>query len=182
MNESSPKRRYPRLGTQKLVIISQVDEDLRKEPSHTLSMGPGGLSLEMREELPVGALLRLHVSLGAEVVRVDGRVAYCRPLSSDSYEIGVEFTELEPKLIQLLERQAALDASIYATSLAVEITRFIAERRAEEPKISHLDCLAALELIRLRLEERAAQERDSDEEAPEESEAPEPRDDPSGSP
>jgi len=49
VTDSSPKRRYPRLGTQKLVIISQVDENLRKEPSQTISMGPGGLSLELKE-------------------------------------------------------------------------------------------------------------------------------------
>lgn len=160
MTDTNPKRRYPRLGTQRLVIVNQADEEVRKEPARTRSMGPGGLSLELKEALPLGTLLGLHVSLGTEVLKVDGRVAYCRPLPSGGQEVGIEFTELDPEerhgLMELLVRQAAIEESLFATSLAVEITRFIEERRAQEPKISHEDSLAALELVRLRLEEREA--------------------------
>ncbi len=79
-------------------------------------------------------------------------------MDSGSFEIGVEFTEVEAeergRLVQLLKGRATQEASVFATSLAIELDRLIDDRRAEEPLITIEDALSALDLVRLRLEER----------------------------
>lgn len=101
--DSSERRRFPRIKSQHALLVKQLGEEECEELSKTDALGEGGLSFKSRESFEPGAVIELVVTLYRKVLRATGRVAYARPTENGELEIGVEFLQVPDADRKMLE-------------------------------------------------------------------------------
>jgi len=102
----APLRRFPRIPAQTSVLLRRLGGPLKGELSTTKVLGLGGCSFIHGEPQKEGATLYLSILLGMDLAEAKVRVVYERPLEDGTFEIGVEFLEIAPRDLELLERLA----------------------------------------------------------------------------
>ena len=94
MSGELPKRRYPRVAAENVVLVKRLGEVPLEGFTKTRVLGLGGCMLLSDEPLGVGAELEVLLSFSGRVVQTQGRVVYENPKVSGEYEVGVEFLEI----------------------------------------------------------------------------------------
>ena len=100
-NQQSYMRRFPRIRSHNAVLVTKADANV-EDLAATSSIGRGGCGFISQESFGVGAPVRLLISIHHQVVRATGRVAYEMP-HPDGYDIGVEFVEIDPRELELIQ-------------------------------------------------------------------------------
>ena len=103
----TPKRRFPRIPAETSILLRKLGGPVRGVLSTTKVMGLGGCCFVHKEAQGVGSTLFLSILVGQDLAEAKVRVVYERPRDDGSFEIGVEFEEIPPGDLLLLERLVA---------------------------------------------------------------------------
>ena len=94
MSEERPKRRYPRVDAENVVLVKRLGESPMEGFTKTQVIGCGGCMLLSDEPLGLDAELEVLLSFAERVVQTRCRVVYEIPRGPEQYEVGVEFLDL----------------------------------------------------------------------------------------
>lgn len=104
MSGSYPtQRRFPRVRSENPVLVKRLDNERVGSFSKTQEVGLGGCMFLNDEALGPGSSLEFFVSVQGRVIEAKARVVYEHPVGSQ-FEVGVEFTEIDPVDRTVLER------------------------------------------------------------------------------
>ena len=100
--EGSERRKYHRIGTDQVISFAEVDAGDRLALSKNLSNG--GISFEaVGVEINLGEMLRITFNIGDRTVVATGRVVWATDTDPITQEVGIEFHEIDPEAIRLLD-------------------------------------------------------------------------------
>ncbi len=96
------RRKYHRVATDQVISFAELDHSDRLAVSKNLSKG--GISFEVvGVEINLGDHLRVTFAVGDQTVVASGRVAWATDLDPLTQEVGIEFFEIEPEVVRMLE-------------------------------------------------------------------------------
>lgn len=118
MNKSDvDKRKHPRYAAE-LPVAFTLGEVLASESVYINNISAGGVAFNSMVELQPGMVIMLHLPPTKPVLRVAGRVAWCRKMAFQ-YAVGVEFTGHDEGLRrQIVEMVQRIDAYRHETGRA----------------------------------------------------------------
>ncbi|MEZ4354112.1 MAG: PilZ domain-containing protein [Myxococcota bacterium] len=98
------RRKYHRVAADQVISFAELDEKDRLAVSKNLSTG--GLSFEaVGCEINLGDVLRVTFNVGEHTLVATGRVVWATDVDPITQEIGVEFHEIDPEALRLLEEE-----------------------------------------------------------------------------
>lgn len=98
------RRKYHRIGTDQVISFAEVDHSDQLAVSKNLSTG--GISFEaVGVEIGLGDTLRVTFNIGDHTVVAIGRVVWCVETDLITQEVGIEFHEIDPEAVRLLEEE-----------------------------------------------------------------------------
>ena len=101
-NEGSERRKYHRIATDQVISFAEIDRPDQLAVSKNLSTG--GISFEaVGIEISLGDLLRVTFNVGDQTVVATGKVVWATDTDPITQEIGIEFHEIDPDAVRLLE-------------------------------------------------------------------------------
>ncbi len=101
----SERRKYARLATDQVISFSEIDRPDRLAVGKNLSSG--GIRFEaVGCEIALGDQLRVTFNVGSETVVATGSVVWATETDAFSMDIGLEFIEIDPRALELLEQMA----------------------------------------------------------------------------
>lgn len=128
----SDHRKHPRYPAA-LPVAFTLGEVLASESAYLNNVSAGGVSFNSMVELQPGTVIMLHLPPTRPVLRVAGRVVWCRRMAFQ-YAVGVEYTGHDSALhLQLVEMALRIDAYRQETGRAGR------ELTAQEAAIEWLD-------------------------------------------
>ncbi len=96
------RRKYPRLGTDQIISFAEIDRPDRLAVGKNLSSG--GIRFEaVGCEINLDDTLRVTFNLGSRTVVATGMVVWATETDAFSLEVGLEFIEIDPTAMELLE-------------------------------------------------------------------------------
>ena len=100
--EALDRRKYPRLGTDQIISFAEVDR--KDQLAVGKNVSSGGISFEaVGCEISLGDTLRVTFNLGSQTVVATGTVVWAVETDAFSVEVGLEFIEIDPRAMELLE-------------------------------------------------------------------------------
>jgi len=103
------RRKYHRIATDQVISFAEVDRPDQLAVSKNLSTG--GISFEaVGIEINLGDVLRVTFNIGDRTVVATGKVAWATDTDPITQEVGIEFHEIDPEAVRLLEE--ALEPSL----------------------------------------------------------------------
>ncbi len=103
------RRKYPRIATDQVVSFSPVETQSRLAVSRDISVG--GIRFEaIGCEMNLGDTLRITFNVGDQTVVALGRVIWATDMDPITMDIGLEFLEIDPTALRLLEEASATEA------------------------------------------------------------------------
>ncbi len=107
--DSHERRKYARLATDQVISFAEIDRPDRLAVGKNLSSG--GISFEaVGCEINLGDQLRVTFNIGSETVVATGNVVWSTETDAFSHEIGLEFVDIDPRALELLDRIAGPEA------------------------------------------------------------------------
>jgi len=111
-DSSRTPRRYPRIASHHVVLITEPGEVERDAFARTREVGQGGCCFAIGEPPDVGSVLAVSIALADRIVETVSRVVWAREVDG-RWEVGVEFAEIDPVDRAAIEALAApADASV----------------------------------------------------------------------
>jgi hypothetical protein len=101
------RRREPRIQSVNLVSVAQFDEEgfyADLGVGRTLDISRHGVRVELAHPLPLRSLVSLSISLGGELVEIEGTVCHLEVLGEDMCSMGIRFTGLTPEANDSIHR------------------------------------------------------------------------------
>jgi hypothetical protein len=96
------RRKYPRVNTDHVISFAPVEDRDLLGVSRDVSQG--GIRFEaVGCELNLGDVLRVTFNVGDQTVNAVGRVRWAVELDPITTDVGIEFIEVDPTVLQLLE-------------------------------------------------------------------------------
>jgi len=96
------RRKYHRLPTDQVISFAELDSNDRLAVSRNLSSR--GISFEaVGCEIELGDLLRVTFNVGTQTVVCVGTVVWATETDPITVEVGIEFHEIDPIALRLLE-------------------------------------------------------------------------------
>jgi hypothetical protein len=99
----APVRRFPRIPAKNSIVVRKLGGPAQGGLTTTAVMGLGGCSFLHAEPQGVGETLFLTILIGRELADAKVRVVYEKPIENGAYEIGVEFIEVPPAHLELIQ-------------------------------------------------------------------------------
>jgi hypothetical protein len=104
------RRKYRRIGTDQVVSFAPVDARDLLGVSRDISAG--GIRFEaVGCEIELGEVLRMTFSVGDQTVVAIGRVAWSTEIDPLTLDVGLEFVEINPEAVELLDEVTTPEAS-----------------------------------------------------------------------
>jgi hypothetical protein len=102
MEALNDRRKYTRIATDQVISFAPV------ETRDLLGVGrdvsPGGIRFEaVGCEIDLGDDLRITFNIGEQTVVAVGRVVWATEMDPITLDVGIEFLEIDPAVLQLLE-------------------------------------------------------------------------------
>jgi PilZ domain len=101
------QRRFPRVPTQKAVLVKRVGDEASEALAKTRTVSSGGCMFVHHEPLGVGTAVELLISLPSRVIKAQGRVVWETVAHDGAVEVGVEFLDVSAKDRRALEAAVA---------------------------------------------------------------------------
>lgn len=96
------RRKYHRIATDQVISFAEVDRPEQLAVSKNLSTG--GIRFEaVGIEINLGDTLRVTFNVGDQTVVATGEVVWATDTDPITQEVGIEFHEIDPEAIRLLE-------------------------------------------------------------------------------
>jgi len=103
------RRKYRRISTDQVISFAPVDA--RDLLGVSRDVSSGGIRFEaVGCEIEMGEVLRVTFSVGDQTVVAIGRVAWSTELDPMTLDVGIEFVEIDPMAIALLDEVTAVEA------------------------------------------------------------------------
>jgi hypothetical protein len=100
MEEKPERRKAVRVHSLNLINIDpEKGSTIIHGLGRTLELNLEGATLEVADELPVGAIIQLELAMGEVITFLKGEVKNIRPSESGLYRIGIQF--LKPSTVCL---------------------------------------------------------------------------------
>ncbi len=104
------RRKYRRIGTDQVISFAPVDTRDLLGVSRDLSSG--GIRFEVVGcEIELDEVLRVTFSVGDQTVVAVGRVAWSTEIDPLTLDVGLEFIEIDPEAVELLDDVTTPEAS-----------------------------------------------------------------------
>lgn len=99
---ASPRRKYLRIPTDQVISFAEIDRPDQLAVSRDVSTG--GIRFEaVGCEINLGDLLRVTFNVGRRTIIATGRVVWAVETDPITQEVGIEFHEIDPAALRLLE-------------------------------------------------------------------------------
>ena len=109
MGEASDRRKYTRIGTDQVISFAPVDA--RGYLGVSTDVSPGGIRFQaVGCEIDMGEVIRVTFDVGDPTLEAIGRVVWATDVDPLTLDVGLEFMEIDPLDLQLIEQEAQ-DAS-----------------------------------------------------------------------
>ncbi len=103
------RRKYRRIGTDQVISFAPVDA--RDLLGVSRDMSTGGIRFEaVGCEIEMGETLRVTFSVGDQTVVAVGRVAWSTEIDPLTLDVGMEFVEIDPEAVDMLDDVTAPEA------------------------------------------------------------------------
>ena len=107
----SDRRKYARLGTDQVISFAILDHVEQLAVSKDVS--PGGIRFEaVGCELDLGDTIRVTFNVGQQSIVATGQVVWATELDPITIDIGLEFIDIEPEALRLIEETAEVVPSV----------------------------------------------------------------------
>ena len=100
--EYSSSRRYPRIPSRNTILVKKLDTPTPGRLTKTQVLGLGGCMFLSDDSIGVDSHLSLHIAVKDRFIRAQAKVVY-EILKEDRFEVGVQFLEITPEEMALLE-------------------------------------------------------------------------------
>ncbi len=108
--KSIDRRKYHRIGTDQVISFAQVDQSDHLAVSKNVSTG--GIRFEaVGCEIDLGEVLRVTFNVGDRTVVAIGRVVWATEIDPITANVGIEFLEIDPLALQLLDEVTGQEPS-----------------------------------------------------------------------
>ena len=105
------RRKYRRVGTDHVIAFAPVAA--RDLIGVSRDVSAGGIRFEaVGCEINLGDVLRITFNVGDQTVNAVGRVCWAVELDPLTTDVGIEFIEVDPAVIQLLEEFGSQDTLV----------------------------------------------------------------------
>jgi hypothetical protein len=102
----SNRRKYARVATDQVISFAPVAT--RDLLGVSRDVSPGGIRFEaVGCEIDLGEVLRVTFNIGDQTVIAVGRVVWATEMDPITTDIGIEFLEIDPSVLELLEDVAS---------------------------------------------------------------------------
>ncbi|MBW2272621.1 MAG: PilZ domain-containing protein [Deltaproteobacteria bacterium] len=112
MHSASDRRKYHRIGTDQVISFAEVDlaqVDAPKKLGVGRDLSSGGIRFEaIGCEINLGEVLRVTFKVMDQTVVVTGLVVWATDLDALTTEVGIEFMEIDPQSMHILEESLDL--------------------------------------------------------------------------
>lgn len=96
------RRKYARIATEQMISYAPLDQRAGHGIARDVSLG--GIRFEcVGCEIGLGEVLRVAFNVGDHTVDAIGRVAWVTDLDALTADIGIEFLEIDPLAVRLME-------------------------------------------------------------------------------
>jgi hypothetical protein len=103
--QARERRKYARIATDQVISYAPVDATEQLAVSRNVS--PGGIRFEaVGCEIELGDTIRVTFNVGSHTVVAIGRVSWATETDPITTDVGVEFIEIDPAALRLLEETA----------------------------------------------------------------------------
>lgn len=103
------RRKYARLATDQVISFAEIDRPDRLAVGKNVSSG--GIRFEaVGCEINLGDQLRVTFNVGSETVVATGNVVWATETDAFSLDVGLEFVEIDPRALELLEKIGGVEA------------------------------------------------------------------------
>lgn len=107
-DQSADRRKYHRINTDQVISFAEIDRPDRLAVSKNVSTG--GISFEaVGCEIELGDLLRVTFNVMEQTVVATGMVVWATDADPISTEVGIEFIEIDPIVLRLLEESMQVE-------------------------------------------------------------------------
>ena len=99
------KRKKPRVHTVNLISYTSLGErgnSVEQGMGKTLDIGKGGLLLETQVRIKAKYILLTAVNVNEELIKVKGKVVYCRKVNSNIFHTGIHFEETSNRIREIV--------------------------------------------------------------------------------
>ena len=108
---SRERRNHPRVKA--LYLVSYVTDTggIQKtsaEIGRTLDISSAGVRLEVYERIAPNSDVEVEIAIGDTIFSTRGKFVYARETDSGIFIAGIEFTQLHPELLTMLDNTASL--------------------------------------------------------------------------
>lgn len=102
MGEGRERRKYARIATEQVISFAPLDH--REQLAVGRNLSAGGIRFQaVGCEIELGDVIRVTFNLGEETVVAVGRVAWATELDPITLDVGLEFLEIDPLALRLLD-------------------------------------------------------------------------------
>jgi len=107
----SDRRKFSRIATDQVMSFAHVDA--RDQLAVSKDLSAGGIRFEaVGCEINLGDVLRVTFNVGEQTVATIGRVVRATELDPITLDVGIEFIQIDPMDLQLLEESSEAIPSI----------------------------------------------------------------------
>jgi len=99
------KRKYQRVKTVNLLSYISLDEEgkpLEQGVAKTLDISQGGLLMETKVPIEAEYIMLMSIDVKDELIKIKGKVAYCKQESPETFHIGVRFKEANVRVREIV--------------------------------------------------------------------------------
>jgi len=105
-SKSIERRKYHRIATDQVISYAELDRPHQLAVSKDVSSG--GIRFEaVGVEINLGDVLRVTFNVGEQTIVASGTVVWATDTDPITQEIGIEFHEIDPSAVELLEESGA---------------------------------------------------------------------------
>jgi hypothetical protein len=110
MAESNDRRKYARIDTGHVISVAPMER--RDHLAVSKNLSPGGIRFEVVGcELDLDAVVRVTFNIEHHTVVAVGRVAWATEVDPITTDVGLEFIEIDPLALRLVEEETRGEAS-----------------------------------------------------------------------
>ncbi len=107
MEQASDRRKYPRIPTDQVISYAPVDS--RDQLGVSSDVSAGGIRFQaVGCEIALGDTIRVTFNVGEHQVVAVGRVSWATETDPITVDVGLEFIEIDPVALRLLEESSDL--------------------------------------------------------------------------
>jgi hypothetical protein len=107
--DTDDKRRFPRIQEQTTMLVRTLGKGGVEGFCKGGVLGLGGCEFSSKTEVPKGTSIELLIAVESRVVRVGAKVVTQRRGSEGGYMVGVKFTSVRKRDMEMLESLFALE-------------------------------------------------------------------------